>query len=94
MIPCSKSFPAEMLKKPKSNKATRATIFGQYVPDPERFGVVEFDKTGKSPFSGRKTRKSEIQLCRRWSVLTITPRCRICQEPGSPHSAANTKSPT
>ena len=25
----------------------RATIFGYYVPDPERFGVVEFDETGK-----------------------------------------------
>lgn len=25
----------------------RATIFGYYVPDPERFGVVEFDRDGK-----------------------------------------------
>jgi glucose-1-phosphate thymidylyltransferase len=25
----------------------RATIFGYYVPDPERFGVVEFDASGK-----------------------------------------------
>ena len=25
----------------------RATIFGYYVPDPERFGVVEFDKGGR-----------------------------------------------
>ena len=24
-----------------------ATIFGYYVPDPQRFGVVEFDETGK-----------------------------------------------
>jgi glucose-1-phosphate thymidylyltransferase len=24
----------------------RATVFGYYVPDPERFGVVEFDKEG------------------------------------------------
>lgn len=24
----------------------RATVFGYYVPDPERFGVVEFDKDG------------------------------------------------
>lgn len=26
----------------------RATVFGYYVPDPERFGVVDFDKSGKA----------------------------------------------
>ena len=26
----------------------RGTVFGYYVPDPERFGVVEFDKSGKA----------------------------------------------
>ena len=28
-------------------EAGRATVFGYHVPDPERFGVVEFDDTGK-----------------------------------------------
>ena len=35
------------LKKAVENKG-RATVFGYYVNDPERFGVVEFDKNGKA----------------------------------------------
>lgn len=36
-----------MLKATVANaEQGRATVFGYYVPDPERFGVVEFDETG------------------------------------------------
>ena len=36
----------KQLKKAVDNK-NRATVFGYYVDDPERFGVVEFDKNGR-----------------------------------------------
>ena len=36
----------EILKKAMKNKG-RATILGYYVNDPERFGIVEFDKNGR-----------------------------------------------
>ena len=38
-----------MLKNAVVNaeKNGRATVFGYYVPDPERFGVVDFDSNGK-----------------------------------------------
>ena len=32
----------------KNAEGGRATVFGYYVPDPERFGVVEFDDAGKA----------------------------------------------
>ncbi|HOX41378.1 MAG TPA: glucose-1-phosphate thymidylyltransferase RfbA [bacterium] len=36
----------KLLKQAVNNKG-RATIFGYYVNDPERFGIVDFDKAGK-----------------------------------------------
>lgn len=40
------SFGAQL--KRASERQTGATVFGYYVNDPERFGVVDFDSTGKA----------------------------------------------
>ena len=40
-----RSYLIEAQKNAEENG--RATVFGHYVPDPERFGVVEFDESGK-----------------------------------------------
>ena len=38
----------EFKKEVNRNRGTRATIFAYHVPDPERFGVVEFDRNFKA----------------------------------------------
>ena len=40
-----RSYLKEAQKSAEENG--RATVFGHYVPDPEKFGVVEFDESGK-----------------------------------------------
>ena len=40
-----------------------ATIFGYYVDDPERFGIVEFDKNGKAISIEEKPEKPKSNYC-------------------------------
>ena len=40
-----------------------ATIFGYYVDDPERFGIVEFDKNGKAISIEEKPEKPKTNYC-------------------------------
>lgn len=40
-----------------------ATIFGYYVDDPERFGIVEFDKTGKAISIEEKPKHPKSNYC-------------------------------
>lgn len=40
-----------------------ATVFGYYVEDPERFGIVEFDKTGKAISVEEKPKNPKSNYC-------------------------------
>ena len=54
------------LKKKTIEAATikdGATIFGYYVDDPERFGIVEFDKNGKAISIEEKPEKPKSNYC-------------------------------
>jgi glucose-1-phosphate thymidylyltransferase len=46
-----------------SNKKTGATVFGYYVDDPERFGIVEFDNNGKAISIEEKPEKPKSNYC-------------------------------
>ena len=53
---------ADKLKK-ASSLTKGATIFGYYVDDPERFGIVEFDKSGKAISIEEKPEKPKSNYC-------------------------------
>ena len=44
-------------------KEKGATVFGYYVDDPERFGIVEFDKDGKAVSIEEKPEKPKSNYC-------------------------------
>lgn len=46
-----------------ANSGKGATIFGYYVDDPERFGIVEFDKNGKAISIEEKPIKPKSNYC-------------------------------
>lgn len=53
-----------MLKKAAENtEKGRATIFGYYVHDPERFGIVEFDEKGKVISVEEKPKNPKSNYC-------------------------------
>ncbi len=59
-------FHGHGLKKRLRAAATKengATVFGYYVDDPERFGIVEFDKDGKAISIEEKPEKPKSNYC-------------------------------
>ena len=49
--------------KAAANKGKGATVFGYYVDDPERFGIVEFDANGKAISIEEKPEKPKSNYC-------------------------------
>ena len=49
--------------KEAAGKESGATIFGYYVEDPERFGIVEFDENGKAISIEEKPEKPKSNYC-------------------------------
>ena len=47
----------------RAESGNGATIFGYYVDDPERFGIVEFDKAGKAVSSEEKPANPKSNYC-------------------------------
>ena len=49
--------------KAAAARETGATVFGYYVDDPERFGIVEFDQNGKAVSIEEKPEKPKSNYC-------------------------------
>ena len=49
--------------KSRAEQGLGATVFGYYVDDPERFGIVEFDKSGKAVSIEEKPAQPKSNYC-------------------------------
>lgn len=56
-------FSKALKKAAESAEQGRATIFGYYVNDPERFGIVEFDENGKVISVEEKPKNPKSNYC-------------------------------
>ena len=67
--------------KEADSRTEGATVFGYYVDDPERFGVIDFDEEGRAKSIEEKPAPSEIEL-RRDRSLFLRSKCLRIRETG------------
>ena len=83
---------SKRLKNAAANAANgRSTVFGYYVNDPERFGVVAFDKDGHATDIEEKARQPQEQLRGHGPVLLQQRRCQMAKQ-SSPAPAGSWRS--
>ena len=52
-----------------AKEENKATVFGYYVKDPERYGVAEFDENGNVTSIEEKPTEPKIKLRSSWIIL-------------------------
>ncbi len=57
------AFGKKLAEAVKNAEAGQATVFGYYVNDPERFGIMEFDETGKILSVEEKPKNPKSNYC-------------------------------
>lgn len=80
------------LKEAASNKEG-ATVFGYYVDDPERFGVIDFDEQGRAK-SIEENRRIRSRTMQSRDCISMTATCANTQRPSGPLLAVSWKSRT
>ena len=77
-----------------AKRESGATVFGYWVRDPERYGVVELDDAGQRALDRGEAGQAEVEL-RGDGALLLRQRCRFDRaRPSCPPRAASSRSPT
>ena len=86
--------PARAARSARTRARDGATVFAYPVADPERYGVAEFDATGRVVSLEEKPAQAEVALRGDRPLLLRQPRARHRARPQALARAASSRSPT